>query len=132
MDDVSGLAGAFKKFASFLTVARKFYYNCVYIFHVIYLEKASWRSIIYQTHIFNILPASVPLNSVQRILENVCVRKTDKYIPQSTLWISRLFIELASKNERVCLTLNCSGNIINKPGKFTIDADKTDFSNLLF
>ena len=41
-DDVSGLADNSKKFASFLTVARKYNYNCVYIFHTIYPEKANW------------------------------------------------------------------------------------------
>ena len=32
VDDVTGLADESKKFASFLTVARKFNYTCVYIF----------------------------------------------------------------------------------------------------
>ena len=41
MDNVSGLADESKKFASFLTVARKFSYNCVYIFHAIYPEKTN-------------------------------------------------------------------------------------------
>ena len=98
MDDVSDLTDASKKFSSFLTVAWKFNYNCVYIFHVIYPEKGIWRSIISQTNISNIVPASVPLNSVRRILKSFCVRKTDKYMPQSALWISSLFIELANKN----------------------------------
>ena len=40
-DDVSGLADDSKKFVSFLTVARKYKYNCVYIFHTIYPEKAN-------------------------------------------------------------------------------------------
>ena len=44
-DDVSGLADDSKKFASFLTVARKYNYNCIYIFHTIYPEKANWRTI---------------------------------------------------------------------------------------
>ena len=34
-DDVSGLADNFKKFVSFLTVARKYKYNCVYISYYI-------------------------------------------------------------------------------------------------
>ena len=40
MDDVSGLADENKNFASFLTVARKYRYSCVYIFHTIFPEKA--------------------------------------------------------------------------------------------
>ena len=41
MDNVSGLADKPGDFASFLTVAKKFGYSCVYIFHIFYLEKAN-------------------------------------------------------------------------------------------
>ena len=107
-DDVSGLADDSKKFSSFLTVARKYNYTCVYVFHTIYTDKANWKAILSQTNIFNIFPASVPINSVKKILELGCIRKTTKYIPQSSLWISRLFIELANKNYKVFLTFDCS------------------------
>ena len=65
LDDVSGLADNSHKFTSFLTVARKYKYNCVYIFHTIYPEKAIWRTILSQTYIFNIFPTTVSLNSVR-------------------------------------------------------------------
>ena len=52
MDDVSGLADESKKFAKFLTIACKFSYTCVYIFHTIYPEKSIWRTILSQTNIF--------------------------------------------------------------------------------
>ena len=52
MDDVSGLADEYKKFAKFLTIACKFSYTCVYIFHTIYPEKSIWRTILSQTNIF--------------------------------------------------------------------------------
>ena len=35
MDDVSGVADISKNLSNFLTVSRKFGYNCVYVFHVI-------------------------------------------------------------------------------------------------
>ena len=35
MDDVSGIADVSKNFSNFLTVSRKFCFNCVYVFHVI-------------------------------------------------------------------------------------------------
>ena len=41
--NVSGLADESKKLASFLTVARKYRYSCVYIFHTIFPVKATWR-----------------------------------------------------------------------------------------
>ena len=67
-DDVSGLADDSKQFVSFLTVARKYSYNCVYIFHTIYPEKVNWRTILSQTNIYNIFPATVSLNNVRKIL----------------------------------------------------------------
>ena len=39
MDGVSRLAKPSKKFASFLTVTRKFNYHCVYFFNTLYPEK---------------------------------------------------------------------------------------------
>ena len=54
MDDVSGLADLSTKFANFLTVARKFGYHCLYIFHAIHPEKAIWRTILSQTDLLNI------------------------------------------------------------------------------
>ena len=39
MDEVSGLADESKKFAKFLTVARKFNYTYIYIFQTIYPKK---------------------------------------------------------------------------------------------
>ena len=125
-DDVSGLADTSKKFVSFLTVARKYGYNCVYIFHTIYPEKSNWPTILSQTNIFNIFPASVSLNMVRKILEDVCIRKTSKYIPHASLWISRLFIELANRNDKVCLTLDCSNTNRDGPRRFRSEADNPD------
>ena len=85
LDDFSGLADDSKKFASFLTVARKYPYNCLYIFHSIQTEKLNWRTILSQTNIYNIFPASVYFNSDKNIIEGACIRKTSKYIPQSAL-----------------------------------------------
>ena len=118
MDDVSGLADESKSFASFLTVAGKQRYRCVYIFHTIFPEKAIWRSILSQTNIFNIFPATVPLPSVRKILETACSRKTIKYIPQNALWFNRLFTELANRDGRLCLTTDCLGINKHSPGRF--------------
>ena len=125
-DDVSGLADKSNKFASFLTVARKYKYNCVYIFHTIYPENTIWKTILSQTNIFNIFPASVSLNSVRRILDNSCVRKSSKYIPRTHFWLNRLFIELANKSQKVCLTLDCSNTNRDGPSRFRSDADNPD------
>ena len=57
LDDVSGVADLSKKFANFLTVSRKFGYNCVYVFHVVIPSNQISQKIISQTNIFNIFPA---------------------------------------------------------------------------
>ena len=116
-DDVSGLADNSVKFANFLTVARKFCY------HAIHPEKAIWRTILSQTNLLNIFPASVPLSTVKRVLEANCIRSTNKYIPVNSLWVTKLFIKLANEeSEKPCLTIDCSGFNPNGPGRFRIDA----------
>ena len=115
-----------------MTVARKYRYNCVYIFHTIYPEKANWRTILSKTNIFNIFPATVPLNNVRRILEGACIRKRSKYIPQASLSISRLFIELANRNDKVFLTLDCSNTNKDGPGRFRTEAGNPDFQCCYF
>ena len=55
-----------------------------------------------------------------------------KYIPQASLWISRLFIELANRNDKVCLTLDCSNTNKDGPDRFHIEADNPDFQSCYF
>ena len=73
MDDVSGVADVSKKYRNFLTVLRKFGYNCVYVFHVIVPSNQIWQKIISQTNIFNIFLASVPHNTVAKIFQSNCI-----------------------------------------------------------
>ena len=76
MDDVSGLADKSNNFASFLTVARKFSFTVVYVFHTMYPSKQNWQMIISQTKIFNIFPGSVQILSISKILTANCKRYT--------------------------------------------------------
>ena len=80
----------------------------------------------------NLFPASVSFARVRRILGNACIRKTRKYIPQSALCVSRLFIELANRDDRVCLTLDCSSINKDGPGRFRTDAGKPDFQTCYY
>ena len=123
MDDVSDLTDLSTKFANFLTVARKFGYHCLYIFHLIHPEKAIWRTILSQTNLLNIFPASVPLSTVKKVLEANCIRNSNKYIPVNSLWVTKLFIRLANDDsEKTCLTIDCSGFNPNGSGRFRTDA----------
>ena len=116
MDDVPGLADTSSKFASFLTAARKFGYHCLYIIHTIHPEKSIWKTILSQTNMLNIFLASVPIGTVKKLLEANYVRRTTKYIPVNSLWITKLFIQLANnENEKTCLTIDCTGFNPNGP-----------------
>ena len=85
MDDVPVVADISKTFASFLTVSRKFGYHCMYVFHVIAPATQIWQKMISQTNIFNIFTASVPQNTVVKILESNCILQSKKYAPVHSL-----------------------------------------------
>ena len=107
MDNISGIADISKNFANFLTVSRKFGYNCVYVFHVINPSSQIWQKIISQTNIFNTFPASVPFNSVSKMIQGSCILQSKKYVPVRSLWLSRVFNDLANSHEKRCLTIDC-------------------------
>ena len=133
MDDVSGLADTSSKFASFLIVARKFKYHCLYIFHTVHPEKSIWKTILSQTNLLNIFPASVPINTVKKVLEANCICRTTKYIPVNSLWITKLFIQLANnQSEKPCLTIDCTGFNPNGPGSFRTDAANPESQTCFF
>ena len=56
MDSISGLADKSDDFANFLTISRKFSFNCVYVFHTMYPTRSTWQMILPQTKNFNIFP----------------------------------------------------------------------------
>ena len=117
MDGVSGVADVSKKFANFLTVSRKFGYNCVYVFHVIVPSSQIWQKIISQTNIFNLFPASVPYNTVAKIIQRNCILQIKKYVPARSLWLNRVFIDLANSHAKLCLTIDCGYINKNGPGR---------------
>ena len=84
MDEVSSVADISRKFATFLTVSRKFGYHCIYVFHVIGTSQI-WQKIISQTNLFNIFPPGIPQNSVVKILQSNCIIQSKKYMPIRSL-----------------------------------------------
>ena len=126
MDDVSGIADTSKYFANFLRVSRKYGYSCVYVFHVINSASQIWQKIISQTNIFNIFPATVPFNSISKIIQSNCILQSKKYVPVRSLWLSRVFNDLANSHERHCLTLDCGYQNRNGPGRFRSSADNPE------
>ena len=114
MGRVSGAADASKKFANFLTVSRKFGYNCIYVFHVIVSASQIWQKIISQTNIFNIFAASVPHNTVAKIIQSSCILQSKKFVPACSPWLNRVFTDLANSHGKHWLAVDCG--CINKNG----------------
>ena len=126
MDDVSGVADVSEKFANFLTVSRKFGYNCIYVFHVIVPASQIWQKIISQTNIFNIFPSSIPYNTVAKIIQSNCILQSKKYVPARSLWLSRVFTDLANSHEKLCLTIDSGFHNKNGPGRYRSSADNPE------
>ena len=118
MDDISGIADISKKISTVLTVSRKFGYNCVYVFHVIVPSSQVWQKIFSQTNIFNIFPASVLFNTVSKIIRSNCILQSKKYVPARSLWLNRVFSDLANSHEKHCLTIDCGYLNKNGPGRY--------------
>ena len=123
MDNVSGIADNCKKFTEFLTVCRKYRHHCMYVFHIIMPENQIWKKILSNTNILNIFPSSVQYNTVAKILQSNCRQTTKKYVPVRSMWLSRVFSDLANTDEHHCLTTDCSGVNKNDPGRYRTQAD---------
>ena len=80
------------------------------------------------SNIYKISPATVPLPSVRKMLETACSRKT----MQNALQLNRIYIELANRDDRLCLTIDCSGMNKYCPGRFRTEADKPEFQTCYF
>ena len=126
MDDVSGVADISKNVANFLTVSRKYRYHCVYVFHIIAPATQSWQKIISQTIIFNIFPSSVLYNTVAKILQSNCKQQYQKYVPARSMWLNRIFINLAKTGAKHCLTNDCRNVNKNRPGRYRTSAYNPD------
>ena len=116
MDDVLGIADNCKKFAEFLTVSRKYRYHCIYVFHIIAPETQIQKNFLSQTNIFNICPSSVPYNTVAKSLQSNSRQATKKYVPARSIWLNRVFTDLANTSERYCLIIGSSSLNKNVPG----------------
>ena len=55
-----------------------------------------------------------------------CVPKTIKYVPVSSMWLTRVFLDLANRDERSCLTIECTTINKNGPSRYRTKADNPD------
>ena len=126
MGDVSGVADISKNLANFLTVSGKCWYQCVYVFHIIAPATQIWQKVISQTNVLNIFSSSVPYNTVVKILQSNCKQQSKKYVPACSMWLNRVFIDLANTNEKHCLTIDCSNMNKNRPGRYRTSTGNPD------
>ena len=126
MDDVSGIAHVSKTFSNFLTVSRKFGYNCDYAFCVDVPSSQVWQKIISQTKIFNIFRASVPFNTVSKIIQSNSILQSKKYVPARSFWLNQVFSDLENSHEKHCLAIDCGYLNKNCPGHYRSSADNPD------
>ena len=68
--------------------------------------------------IFNIFPASVPHNAVPKTIQSNCILQSKKYVPTRSLWLNRVFTDLANSHKKHCLTINCGYINKNGPGRY--------------
>ena len=132
IDDASGIADTIKKFSEFLTVYRKYRYQCIYVFRIITPETQIWKKIISTTNFLNIFPSRVPYSTVAKILQSKCRQASKIYIPAWPMWLNRVFTDLAITHKRYCLTTDSSG--VNKNGnvRYRTQADDRETTGLLF
>ena len=126
MEDVSGLADHSNRFASCLTISRKYDIILSIIFTKIYIHiiinsisvssylyyctrKRNLKKIISQINIFIIFQVSSPFQTIAKILQANFVRTTSEYLSARSLWINKLFIDSANRYQRICFTFDCSG-----------------------
>ena len=96
------------------------------VFHVIVLSSQIWQKIISRTNIFNIFPAGVPYNTIAKFIQSNCILQSKKYVPARSLWLNRVFSDLANSHEKHCSTIDCGYLNKNGPGRYRSSADNPE------
>ena len=126
MDDVSGLADKSEEFSNFLTVSRKYGFSCVYVFHTIYPVRQSWEMIMSQTHFLNFFfPGSIHSGRILKTLSLFASRQKHTCLPNSQVWLNKLYFQISNSNEKKCLTINTRDLNDLGPGKFRTSAENS-------
>ena len=59
-------------------------------------ENQIWKKILSNTNILNIFSSSVQYNTIAKILQSNCRQTTKKYVPARSVWLNRVFSDLAN------------------------------------
>ena len=65
-------------------------------------------------------------NTVAKILQSNCILRSKKYVPAHSLWLSKVFTDLANSHEKHCLTIDCGYLNRNGPGRYRSSADNPE------
>ena len=68
----------------------------------------------------------MPHNIVAKIIQSNCILQSKKYLPTRSLWLNRVFTDLANSHEKLCLTIDCGYINKNGPGKYRSLADNPE------
>ena len=82
-------------------------------------KKTIWKLILLQAKVLNIFPGSIEHFSVPKFISANCLCGTVSYVSKNELWLKRLWLRLAGKSCKSCLTIGCCCVInSNGAGKF--------------
>ena len=123
MDNVSGLADKSDIFSNFLTVSRKYGFSCLYVFHTIYPNRQNWEMIMSQTHILNFFPGSIHSEKILRTLSLFTNRYKNSYIASRNIWLNKLYFDISTSKQKMCLTIDTRTINDHGPSKFRTNAD---------
>ena len=59
-------------------------------------------------------------------MQRNCISQSKKYVPVRSLWLNRVFTDLANSHEKHCLTNDCSYKNKNGPGRYRSAANNPD------
>ena len=68
----------------------------------------------------------MPYNTVAKSLQSNSRQATKKYVPARSIWLNRVFTDLANTSERYCLIIGSSSLNKNVPGIYRKKADDLD------
>ena len=52
------------------------------------------------------------------VIQSNCILQSKKYVPARSLWLSRVFTDLANSHEKLCLTIDSRYKNKNGPGRY--------------
>ena len=61
-----------------------------------------------------------------KIIQSNCILQSKKYVHARSLWLNRVFTDLANSHEKHCLTIDCGYIYQNEPGRYRSSADNPE------